>query len=233
MLQHVGPPDPSREEPVKTKENAMPATGVQAKKLDTDRSARTMLPIEIDGAEIVLEARAYQGKDEHTQAMALINRGKGVEAGEVPLVRVHSGCVTGDIFHSLRCDCRAQLDAALRRITTTPNGVLVYLPFHEGRGIGLFKKIKAYALQDQGRDTVDANIEIGEPIDARDYELAAEILHDLGFSRIRLMTNNPAKIQALEDAGIEVVDRVSVVVRPGAHNEHYLDTKRRRMAHKL
>jgi GTP cyclohydrolase II len=211
----------------------MPATGVQAKKLDTDRSARTMLPIEIDGAEIVLEARAYQGKDEHTQAMALINRGKGAEAGEVPLVRVHSGCVTGDIFHSLRCDCRAQLDAALRRITTTPNGVLVYLPFHEGRGIGLFKKIKAYALQDQGRDTVDANIEIGEPIDARDYELAAEILHDLGFSRIRLMTNNPAKIQALEDAGIEVVDRVSVVVRPGAHNEHYLDTKRRRMAHKL
>jgi GTP cyclohydrolase II len=196
----------------------MPASGVQEKKLDTDRSARTMLPIEIDGAEVVLEARAYQGKDEHTQAMALINRGTGTEVGEVPLVRVHSGCVTGDIFHSLRCDCRAQLDAALRRITETPNGVLVYLPFHEGRGIGLFKKIKAYALQDQGRDTVDANIEIGEPIDARDYELAAEILHDLGFSRIRLMTNNPAKIEALEDAGIEVVDRVPVVVRPGAHN---------------
>ncbi|WP_333795300.1 GTP cyclohydrolase II [Hyphomicrobium sp.] len=211
----------------------MPLTGVQEKKLDTDRSAQTLLPIELDGAEITLEARAYQGKDEHTQAMALINRGEGQEAGELPLVRVHSGCVTGDIFHSLRCDCRAQLHSALKRITATPNGVLIYLPFHEGRGIGLFKKIKAYALQDQGRDTVDANIEIGEPIDAREYELAAEILHDLGFTRIRLMTNNPAKIAAMEDAGIEVVDRVPVVVSPCAHNSHYLETKRRRMAHKL
>jgi GTP cyclohydrolase II len=146
---------------------------------------------------------------------------------------VHSGCVTGDIFHSLRCDCRAQLEAALKRIAETPNGVLIYLPFHEGRGIGLFKKIKAYALQDQGLDTVDANIKIGEPIDAREYELAAEILHDLAFDKIRLMTNNPAKIEALEEAGIEVVDRVPVVTRPGTHNEHYLDTKRRRMAHKL
>lgn len=212
----------------------MPATGVQTKnKLDTDRCARTMLPIELDGREVVLEARAYRGKDEHTQAMALINRGQGKDAAEIPLVRVHSGCVTGDIFHSLRCDCRAQLDAALKRVAATPNGVLVYLPFHEGRGIGLFKKIKAYALQDQGLDTVDANIEIGEPIDAREYELAAEILRDLGFARIRLMTNNPAKIEALEDAGIEIVDRVPVVVLPGTHNEHYLDTKRRRMSHKL
>jgi GTP cyclohydrolase II len=211
----------------------MPLTGVQEKKLDTDRSACTMLPIELDGVEVVLEARAYQGKDEHTQAMALINRAAGREAGAVPLVRVHSGCVTGDIFHSLRCDCRAQLEAALRRIANTPNGVLIYLPYHEGRGIGLFKKIKAYALQDQGRDTVDANLEIGEPVDAREYELAAEILRDLGFSQIRLMTNNPAKIEALEDAGIEILDRVPVVVSPGTHNERYLETKRRRMSHKL
>lgn len=212
----------------------MPATGVQeAKKLDTEKSARTMLPIELDGREIVLEARAYQGKDEHTQAMALINRGKGKDATEIPLVRVHSGCVTGDIFHSLRCDCRAQLEAALRRIVETPNGILIYLPFHEGRGIGLFKKIKAYALQDQGRDTVDANIEIGAPVDAREYELAAEILHDLGFTNIRLMTNNPAKIEALEDAGIQIVDRVPLVAEPSPYNEHYLETKRRRMSHKL
>ena len=146
---------------------------------------------------------------------------------------VHSGCVTGDIFHSLRCDCRAQLEAALRRIVATPNGVLVYLPFHEGRGIGLFRKIQAYALQDKGRDTVDANIEIGAPVDAREYELAAEILRDLGFLKIRLMTNNPAKITALAEAGVDVVDRVPLVVRPGAHNEQYLETKRRRMAHKL
>lgn len=233
MLQHVHPLRPLQKEPVKTEEIEMPLTGVQEKKLDTDLSARTMLPIDLDGREVVLEARAYQGKDEHTQAMALINRGHGKDAGEIPLVRVHSGCVTGDIFHSLRCDCRAQLEAALKRIAETPNGVLIYLPFHEGRGIGLFKKIKAYALQDQGLDTVDANIKIGEPIDAREYELAAEILHDLAFDKIRLMTNNPAKIEALEEAGIEVVDRVPVVTRPGTHNEHYLDTKRRRMAHKL
>jgi GTP cyclohydrolase II/3,4-dihydroxy 2-butanone 4-phosphate synthase/GTP cyclohydrolase II len=211
----------------------MPATGVQQKKLDTDRSAQTLLPIELDGTEYLLEARAYQGKDEHTQAMALINRGKGREAGEIPLVRVHSGCVTGDIFHSLRCDCRAQLECALRRIVVTPNGVLIYLPYQEGRGIGLFKKIQAYALQDQGLDTVDANIEIGEPIDAREYELASEILRDLDFSRIRLMTNNPDKVDALVAAGIEVVDRIPLVTRPGTHNEQYLETKRKRMSHKL
>ena len=111
--------------------------------------------------------------------------------------------------------------------------MLVYLPYQEGRGIGLFKKIKAYALQDQGLDTVDANIEIGAPIDAREYELAAEILHDLGFTRIRLMTNNPTKVEALEAMGIEVVDQVSLIVTASTHNAHYLDTKRRRMDHKL
>lgn len=208
----------------------MPAGGAQsAYELGIERSARTLLPIALDGAEVVLEARAYQGRDPHRQAMALIRRGEG----EIPLVRVHSGCVTGDIFHSLRCDCRGQLDAALRRIAETPNGVLIYLPYQEGRGIGLFNKIKAYALQDQGLDTVDANIEIGAPIDAREYELAAEILRDLGFSRIRLMTNNPAKIEALDAAGIKVMDRIPLVMSCCVHNEYYLDTKRRRMAHKL
>lgn len=212
----------------------MPTRGVQETlELDVEHAARTTLPIMLDGEEVVLEARAYQGRDPEAQAMALINRGEGDEAGEIPLVRIHSGCVTGDIFHSLRCDCRAQLDGALRRIAKTPNGVLIYLPYQEGRGIGLYNKIKAYALQDQGRDTVDANIEIGAPVDAREYEMAAEILRDLGFARIRLMTNNPAKIEALDAAGIEVVDRVPLVTRPGTHNEHYLDTKRRRMAHKL
>ncbi|MGE0025232.1 MAG: GTP cyclohydrolase II [Hyphomicrobium sp.] len=211
----------------------MPASIAQARKLDTERCARTMLPIELDGAEIVLEARAYQGKDEHTQAMALINRGTGKDADDIPLVRVHSGCVTGDIFHSLRCDCHAQLECALRRIAVTPNGVLIYLPFHEGRGIGLFRKIQAYALQDQGLDTVDANLEIGAPVDAREYELAAEVLRDLGFSKIRLMTNNPAKVEALEEADIEIVDRIPLVTRPSSHNARYLNTKRRRMAHEL
>lgn len=212
----------------------MPTRGVQETlELDVEHAARTTLPILLDGEEIVLEARAYQGHDPETQAMALINRGEGAEADDIPLVRVHSGCVTGDIFHSLRCDCRAQLDGALKEIAKTPNGVLIYLPYQEGRGIGLYNKIKAYALQDQGRDTVDANIEIGEPVDAREYEMAAEILRDLGFTRIRLMTNNPAKIEALDTIGIEVVDRVPLVVSPSSHNERYLETKRRRMSHKL
>ena len=211
----------------------MPKPGVQeALELDIEHAARTTLPILIDGEEVMLEARAYQGRDPDVQAMALINRGEG-DPSEIPLVRVHSGCVTGDIFHSLRCDCREQLDGALRRIVGTTNGVLIYLPYQEGRGIGLYNKIKAYALQDQGRDTVDANLEIGAPVDAREYEMAAEILRDLGFLRIRLMTNNPAKIEALDAAGIEVVDRVPLVTEPGAHNERYLQTKRQRMQHKI
>ena len=141
--------------------------------------------------------------------MALIKRSE--DASEPPVVRVHSGCVTGDIFHSLRCDCYAQLQAAMAHITSVPNGVLLYLPYHEGRGIGLVNKIRAYALQDQGMDTVDANVEIGAPIDAREYDLAAHILFDLGFPRIRLLTNNPAKVDALRAAGIVVVERLPVI----------------------
>lgn len=205
----------------------------KAVNFDPERSVVTTLPVEINGREVDFEARAYQGRDEQAQAMALINRGRGAEANAVPLVRVHSGCVTGDVFHSLRCDCFAQLNAALERISTTPNGLLLYLPYHEGRGIGLFKKIRAYALQDKGFDTVDANLEIGAPVDARDYEQAAEILHDLGFTRIRLMTNNPDKIEALEQAGIEVMERVPLVVEASAHNKRYLDTKKKRLSHKL
>ncbi len=202
-------------------------------KLDLDWSAETILPIAFKGREVVLEAHAYQGHDEGTQAMALINRGQGADAAAMPLVRVHSGCVTGDIFHSLRCDCHAQLQAALDRITTTPNGVLLYLPYHEGRGIGLFKKIRAYALQDQGLDTVDANLEIGSPIDARDYAFAADILRELGFDKIRLMTNNPLKTSELSAHGIEVAEQVPLIVPPSEHNKRYLETKRKRMAHKI
>ncbi len=215
----------------------MPPRPETPAKLDLDRLAVTTLPIEVAGREVMLEARAYQGRDEATQAMALINRAApsgGVPADVgLPLVRVHSGCVTGDIFHSLRCDCYAQLQAALARIAETPNGVLIYLPYHEGRGIGLFKKIRAYALQDKGLDTVDANLEIGAPVDARDYELAAEILHDLGFEKIRLMTNNPDKVEALSTAGIVVAERVPLVVEPSRHSRRYLETKKRRLAHEL
>jgi GTP cyclohydrolase II/3,4-dihydroxy 2-butanone 4-phosphate synthase/GTP cyclohydrolase II len=211
----------------------MTASKHKTPKLDIGGTAQTILPIELGGSEVSFEARAYQTDDGRSQAMALINRGIG-EARALPAtVRIHSGCVTGDIFHSLRCDCYAQLQAALKTISETPNGVLIYLPFHEGRGIGLFNKIRAYALQDKGLDTVDANLEIGAPIDAREYNLAAEILGDLGFHEIKLLTNNPAKVEALQAAGIRVIERLPVVVDPTPHNKRYLDTKRRRLSHKI
>ena len=200
--------------------------------MDIDWSAQTVLPIEFNGREMELDARAYQGSDPSAQAMALIHKVEGTNV-TVPVVRVHSGCVTGDIFHSLRCDCYQQLQAAMKRIVDEPLGVLIYLPYHEGRGIGLLNKIRAYALQDQGMDTVDANVEIGAPIDARDYDLAADILFDLGYPEIRLLTNNPAKVEALKVEGIKVVEQLSVITKPSIYNKRYLETKRLRMAHKL
>jgi GTP cyclohydrolase II/3,4-dihydroxy 2-butanone 4-phosphate synthase/GTP cyclohydrolase II len=212
----------------------MKSNAVKSVELDFDWSVQTILPIEFRGQDVVLDARAYQGSDPSYQALALIRKTEGTAANdEPPLVRVHSGCVTGDIFHSLRCDCYAQLQAAMERIINSSNGVLLYLPYHEGRGIGLVNKIRAYALQDQGLDTVDANIEIGAPIDAREYGLAADILFDLGIPAIRLLTNNPAKVEALRAQGIKVVEQVPVVVEPSLYNKRYLETKRVRMAHKL
>ena len=194
--------------------------------------AQTVLPIEFQGREVHLEAHAYEDHTTSYQALALVHR-SGNGANTVPLVRVHSGCVTGDIFHSLRCDCFEQLQKALDRITHSPTGVIIYLPYHEGRGIGLVAKIKAYAEQDRGLDTVDANLSIGAPVDARDYELAAKILKDLGFLEIRLLTNNPRKVAALQDHGIHVVEQVQHSTAPSPHNARYLATKRERMAHKL
>ncbi|MEM1371447.1 MAG: GTP cyclohydrolase II [Pseudomonadota bacterium] len=211
----------------------MKMSAVTSAPLEIDWSAQTVLPIDFHGREVSLEARAYQGDEPHKEAFVLINRAGPENKDALPLVRVHSGCVTGDIFHSLRCDCYAQLQAALERIVDEPNGVLVYLAYHEGRGIGLVNKIKAYALQDQGFDTVDANVKIGAPIDARDYDLAAAILFDLGFGRVRLLSNNPAKVEALAAQGVKVVEQVSVVTPPHRHNERYLATKKKRMAHKL
>jgi len=211
----------------------MKSNAVQSVDLKIDWSAQTILPIEFRGEELVLDAKAYQGKDPTYQALALIHRSKEAANDELPIVRVHSGCVTGDIFHSLRCDCYQQLQAALERIVNSPVGVLLYLPYHEGRGIGLVNKIRAYALQDQGLDTVDANIEIGAPIDAREYGLAADILFDLGMPAIRLLSNNPAKVEALKAEGIKVVEQLAVQTEPSLYNKRYLETKRVRMAHKL
>jgi GTP cyclohydrolase II len=210
----------------------MKSSAVKSVELDIDWAVQTVLPIEFKGRELHLEARAYQGLDPHCQAMALINRDNPAP-GEIPVVRVHSGCVTGDIFHSLRCDCYPQLQASMDVITRSPLGVMIYLPYHEGRGIGLVNKIRTYALQDQGYDTVDANLAIGEPAEARDYDLAAHILFDLGFGKIRLLTNNPAKVDALRAEGINVVEQRSLIVKASPYNKKYLATKKERMAHLL
>jgi len=153
--------------------------------------------------------------------------------GERILVRVHSECLTGDILGSLRCDCGAQLDAAMRAIADDGRGVILYLRGHEGRGIGLLHKLQAYQLQDSGRDTVDANLELGLPADARDYGIGAQILADLGVHSMRLLSNNPAKRAGLEGYGLSIAERVPLVVEPNAHNARYLATKAERMGHDL
>ena len=153
--------------------------------------------------------------------------------GEDILVRVHSECLTGDILGSLRCDCGPQLNAALRTVADEGRGVVLYLRGHEGRGIGLMHKLQAYRLQDSGRDTVDANLELGLPADARDYGIGAQILADLGIRSMRLLTNNPAKRAGLEGYGLSIADRVPLVIEPNEHNERYLATKAARMGHDL
>jgi GTP cyclohydrolase II len=149
-----------------------------------------------------------------------------------PLVRIHSQCLTGDVFGSLRCDCRAQLELALAQIAQAGAGILLY-ERQEGRGIGLMAKLRAYELQDQGLDTVEANEELGYAADYRGYELPAEVLKLLGVLRIRLMTNNPGKVAALEAAGIEITERISAQVEPQESFERYLRTKQEKMGHIL
>jgi len=156
-----------------------------------------------------------------------------VDDGEPVLVRVHSECLTGDVFGSRRCDCGPQLDSAMRLIGETGRGVVVYLRGHEGRGIGIGHKIRAYSLQDKGLDTVDANTELGLPIDSREYGIGAQIIADLGVTKLRLMTNNPSKYGGLAGYGLEVVDRVTLDTHATPENIKYLETKRDRMGHLL
>jgi len=153
--------------------------------------------------------------------------------GEPVLTRVHSECLTGDVFGSKRCDCGPQLDEALERVVEAGRGVVIYLRGHEGRGIGLLAKLQAYSLQDGGRDTVDANLDLGLPADARHYGAATQILRDLGVSSVRLLTNNPAKVSGLHEYGVEVAERVPLTPHPNDHNLSYLLTKRDRMGHEL
>jgi len=158
---------------------------------------------------------------------------KGDVAGEDDvLVRVHSECLTGDVFHSMRCDCGEQLESALAMIEREGKGVLLYLS-QEGRGIGLLNKLRAYKLQEEGLDTVDANLRLGLPADLRDYGIGAQILTDLGLTSIRILTNNPKKIIGLEGYGLSVTDQIPIQSVPNPHNEAYLRAKRDRMGHAL
>jgi 3,4-dihydroxy 2-butanone 4-phosphate synthase/GTP cyclohydrolase II len=173
----------------------------------------------------------YESLLDGEQHVAMV-RG-AVQGEDDVLVRVHSECLTGDIFGSLRCDCGLQLDAAMARIAEEELGVLVYLRGHEGRGIGIGHKLRAYSLQEAGADTVDANVELGLPIDNREYGIGSQILVDLGITTMRLMTNNPAKYGGLEGFGLEVVERVPLESIPNPENINYLRTKRERMGHLL
>jgi len=173
----------------------------------------------------------YESVLDGEQHVAMV---KGAVQGEDDvLVRVHSECLTGDVFGSLRCDCGIQLDEAMKKVADEQLGVVVYLRGHEGRGIGLGHKIRAYSLQDLGRDTVDANIELGLPVDSREYGIGAQILVDLGITTMRLLTNNPSKYGGLDGFGLEVTGRVPVETIPNPENLEYLRTKRERMGHLL
>src|SRR6266576_2270186 len=172
----------------------------------------------------------FQGRGPQEEAVALV-RGN-LNGKSVPLVRVHSQCLTGDVLTSLRCDCRAQLELSLKKIGQASSGILLYLP-QEGRGIGLMNKLRAYELQDGGMDTVEANETLGFAADARDYDFSAQILKKLGATKIRLLSNNPEKVRQLESSGIRVVERVPCQPRISKISRAYLKTKKRKMGHLL
>ncbi len=174
-------------------------------------------------------AHVYQSDEELEENVALV--AGDVSGKQDVLVRVHSECLTGDIFSSSRCDCGEQLEMAQAMIAAAGEGVVLYLRGHEGRGIGLVNKIHAYELQDRGLDTVEANIELGLPVDTRSYDVAAEILLDLGLTSIRILTNNPRKIASLEQLGLKVTERVPLEVKPNRENTRYLQTKRDKLGH--
>lgn len=177
-------------------------------------------------------AVGYQDLTSGAEHIAMLSPANGGLEQRAPVVRVHSECLTGEVFHSHRCECGPQLDAAMRRVAVE-GGVVIYLRGHEGRGIGLLKKLAAYRLQDHGLDTVQANLELDEPADGREYGSAAAILDDLGISAVRLMTNNPAKVDGLVAGGIEVVCRLPLIVGARGENIRYLRTKRELMGHYL
>ncbi|GAA1729099.1 bifunctional 3,4-dihydroxy-2-butanone-4-phosphate synthase/GTP cyclohydrolase II [Aeromicrobium alkaliterrae] len=202
-----------------------------------ERLASTNLPTEFG----TFQALGYRDRIDGAEHIALVhgsvgNLGATPAGGELTedvLVRVHSECLTGDVFGSQRCDCGPQLQASFAALTDEGAGVVIYLRGHEGRGIGLLHKLQAYELQERGRDTVDANLELGFGEDERDYAAAAQILRDLGIASVRLLTNNPEKSAALERYGVKVGERIPVHIAPTEHNLRYLTTKAERMGHDL
>jgi len=196
-------------------------------------SVRTRVTIPLrfaDGYEVTAEAVTFRGLADGGEHVALVLGDPS--ASPAPLVRLHSECLTGDVFGSARCDCGWQLHAAMRTIAEQGAGVIVYLD-QEGRGIGLLNKLKAYELQDAGADTVTANEQLGFKADLRNYGIGAQILLDLGLSSIRVLTNNPMKLVGLEGYGLEIVERVPIVPPPSDENRSYLDTKRDKLGHFL
>ncbi|WNF25961.1 bifunctional 3,4-dihydroxy-2-butanone-4-phosphate synthase/GTP cyclohydrolase II [Streptomyces sp. C11-1] len=193
------------------------------------REAETRLPTAFGD----FTAYGYRSTVDGVEHVALVHGDLAEGDGEDVLVRIHSECLTGDIFQSQRCDCGPQLHASMQRITEAGRGVVVYLRGHEGRGIGLLSKLRAYELQERGVDTLDANLELGLPADARDYAAGAQILKDLGVRSLRLMTNNPDKTAAVLRHGLTVTGREPMPVQAGEHNLRYLRTKRDRMGHDL
>jgi 3,4-dihydroxy 2-butanone 4-phosphate synthase / GTP cyclohydrolase II len=191
-----------------------------------ERTAQVRLPTEYGEFTAIAYSETLTGRPH----LALV-RGD-VDGAENVLVRVHSECLTGDVFHSLRCDCGEQLDLALRRIASEECGVLLYMA-QEGRGIGLLNKLKAYELQENGRDTVEANLELGFPPDAREWGIGNQILSDLGLTSIRILTNNPRKMAGIEGFGLRVVEQLPIEVPANAENVRYLDTKREKLGHRL
>jgi len=192
------------------------------------RVAQTVIP----NAYGEWRAYGYHSDIDGAEHLALVLGDLGADDGEDVLARVHSECLTGDVFGSARCDCGAQLDAAMAKIAERGRGVVLYLRGHEGRGIGLLAKLQAYELQDAGVDTVDANLRLGLPVDAREYSVAAQLLDDLGVRSVRLLTNNPAKVDALVAHGFGVT-RIPLPPLTTPHNLRYLTTKRDRLGHQL